>query len=79
MGEYPEYTSHRTVRPCRRLQQRGKQFVHGCPYLPGDNRIQSGLIMLSLKTIWLFGVQQIIVLCRQPGMAEFLRLTSSSS
>eukprot|EP00959_Pyramimonas_sp_CCMP1952_P369797 7745357-Pyramimonas_sp.AAC.1 len=24
-------------------KKRGRQFVHGWPYLPGDNRIQSGL------------------------------------
>eukprot|EP00959_Pyramimonas_sp_CCMP1952_P359503 7528005-Pyramimonas_sp.AAC.1 len=24
-------------------KKRGRQFAHGCPYLPGDNRIQSGL------------------------------------
>eukprot|EP00959_Pyramimonas_sp_CCMP1952_P066833 1395358-Pyramimonas_sp.AAC.1 len=37
-------------------EKRGRQFVHGCPYLPGDNRTQSGLrmdsevrIMVSLK------------------------------
>eukprot|EP00959_Pyramimonas_sp_CCMP1952_P405556 8499762-Pyramimonas_sp.AAC.1 len=24
-------------------KKRGKQFVHGCSRLPGDNRIQSGL------------------------------------
>eukprot|EP00959_Pyramimonas_sp_CCMP1952_P200954 4202842-Pyramimonas_sp.AAC.1 len=25
------------------IKGRGRQFVHACPYLPGDNRIQSGL------------------------------------
>eukprot|EP00959_Pyramimonas_sp_CCMP1952_P082895 1732527-Pyramimonas_sp.AAC.1 len=24
-------------------KKRGRQFVHRCPYLPGDNRIQPGL------------------------------------
>eukprot|EP00959_Pyramimonas_sp_CCMP1952_P386513 8100392-Pyramimonas_sp.AAC.1 len=24
-------------------KKRGRQFVHACPYLPGDSRIQSGL------------------------------------
>eukprot|EP00959_Pyramimonas_sp_CCMP1952_P052574 1099227-Pyramimonas_sp.AAC.1 len=28
-------------------KKRGRQCVHGCPYLPGDNRIQSGLRMDS--------------------------------
>eukprot|EP00959_Pyramimonas_sp_CCMP1952_P411809 8629585-Pyramimonas_sp.AAC.1 len=37
---------------------KGRQFVHACPYLPGNNRIQSGLrvdsevlIMVSLKNL----------------------------
>eukprot|EP00959_Pyramimonas_sp_CCMP1952_P103683 2168241-Pyramimonas_sp.AAC.1 len=25
------------------LNGRGEQFIRGCPYLPGDNRAQSGL------------------------------------
>eukprot|EP00959_Pyramimonas_sp_CCMP1952_P112164 2345469-Pyramimonas_sp.AAC.1 len=40
------------------IKKRGGQFVHGCPYLPGDNRTQSGLrvdsevlIMVSLKNL----------------------------
>eukprot|EP00959_Pyramimonas_sp_CCMP1952_P242747 5074291-Pyramimonas_sp.AAC.1 len=47
--------------PCRAddtSKKGGRQFVHGCPYLPGDNRIQSGLrvdsevlVMVSLKNL----------------------------
>eukprot|EP00959_Pyramimonas_sp_CCMP1952_P444897 9315866-Pyramimonas_sp.AAC.1 len=40
------------------IKRKGRQFVHACPYLPGDNRIQSGLrvdsdvlIMVSLKNL----------------------------
>ena len=36
----------------------GRQFIHGCPYLPGDDRIHSGLrpdseviLMISLSTL----------------------------
>eukprot|EP00959_Pyramimonas_sp_CCMP1952_P083881 1754412-Pyramimonas_sp.AAC.1 len=29
------------------IQKRGRQLVHGCPYLPGDGRIQAGLRMDS--------------------------------
>eukprot|EP00959_Pyramimonas_sp_CCMP1952_P149283 3123554-Pyramimonas_sp.AAC.1 len=25
------------------INERARQFIHGCSYLPGDNRIQSGL------------------------------------
>eukprot|EP00959_Pyramimonas_sp_CCMP1952_P129211 2701827-Pyramimonas_sp.AAC.1 len=36
----------RTGLSCRTddtIERKGRQFVHACPYLPGDNRIQSGL------------------------------------
>eukprot|EP00959_Pyramimonas_sp_CCMP1952_P390019 8173453-Pyramimonas_sp.AAC.1 len=29
------------------IKKRGRQCVHGCPYLPGDSRIRSGLRMGS--------------------------------
>eukprot|EP00959_Pyramimonas_sp_CCMP1952_P440136 9214524-Pyramimonas_sp.AAC.1 len=29
------------------VKKRGRQLVHGCPYLPGGSRIQSGLRMDS--------------------------------
>eukprot|EP00959_Pyramimonas_sp_CCMP1952_P426770 8938390-Pyramimonas_sp.AAC.1 len=47
--------------PCRAKdtgKTRGRQFAHGCPCRPGDNRIQSGLrvdsevfVMASLKNL----------------------------
>eukprot|EP00959_Pyramimonas_sp_CCMP1952_P068711 1434190-Pyramimonas_sp.AAC.1 len=40
------------------IKKNGRQFAHGCPYLPGDSKIQSGLrmdsevlIMASLKNL----------------------------
>eukprot|EP00959_Pyramimonas_sp_CCMP1952_P429533 8995724-Pyramimonas_sp.AAC.1 len=40
-------------------KKRGRQFVHGCPYLPGDNRIQSGLLM-DLEALILVSLKNLI-------------------
>ena len=37
----------------------GRQFIHGCPYLPGDDRIQSGLRQES-EVILMISVSQLI-------------------